>query len=226
MPEMKSKSIRTLEKKMEDLEPGSLRFQVLEAARNFKSSWISLGQILYTVYKDKMYKEWGYMSFEAYCKSEVGIHQQTAGKLLHSYYFLEKSEPEWLKSVQARETADPKAIPAFDAVNALRLASKRQELSQEDYQEFKKSVFEEGCEGKEVTKQLGLRLRSIREEEDPQKAREERRQKTLRRLVATVRALQREVVAGRLVSDKTAREMEKLITFLDAEIGEAAAAGE
>lgn len=220
MSELKSKSIRNLEQKMENLEPGSLRYQVLESAKNFKASWISLGQILYTVYKDKMYKEWGYMSFETYCKGEIGIHQQTAGKLLHSYSFLEKEEPEWLKSVQSEEVKDPKNIPAYEAVNVLRLAAKRQELSEEDYQEFKKSVFEDGREGKDVKKQVGLRLRSIREEEDPQKAREERRTKTLRRLVATIKALQREVSAGKLVSEKVGHEIEKLVGFLDEEIGE------
>ncbi|MDD5019057.1 MAG: hypothetical protein PHH75_05805 [Candidatus Omnitrophica bacterium] len=220
MSDLKSKSIRNIEQKMEGLEPGSLRYQVLAASKNFKSSWINLGQILYTVYKDKMFKEWGYMSFEAYCKGEIGVQQQTASKLLHSYYFLEKNEPEFLKSVQSEETPQPKSIPALDAVNVLRLAAKRQELTEDDYQEFKKSVFEDGRDGKEVKKQVGLRLRSIREEEDPQKARAERRAKTLRRLAATIKALQREVVYGHLVSDKTAQEIEKLIGFLDQEIGE------
>jgi hypothetical protein len=197
-----------------------LRYQVLEASKNFKSSWIGLGQILYTVYKDKIFKEWGYMSFEAYCKGEIGIQQQTAGKLLHSYYFLEKNEPEFLKTVQSEETPQPKSIPALDAVNVLRLAAKSKELTEDDYQDFKKSVFEDGQDGKEVKKQVGLRLRSIREEEDPQKAQAERRAKTLRRLVATIRALQREAVSSHLVSDKTAKEIEKLIGFLDQEIGE------
>ncbi|MDD5137280.1 MAG: hypothetical protein WC409_01610 [Candidatus Omnitrophota bacterium] len=221
MSDLKSRSIRNLEQKMKGLEPGSLRYQVLESAKNFKSSWIGLGQILYTVYKDKMYKEWGYMSFEAYCKGEIGVHQQTASKLLHSYYFLEKNEPEFLKDVQSQESPDPKNIPAFDAVNVLRLAAKQKELTEDDYQEFKKSVFEDGKEGKEVKKQVGLRLRSIREEEDPQKAQSERRARTLKRLMATVKALQKEAVYGHLVSDKTAREIEKLIGFLDQEIGEA-----
>ena len=83
-----------------------------------------------------------------------------------------------------------------------------------------KSVFEEGREGKEVKKQVGLRLRSIREEEDPQKAREVRRVKTLRRLLATVKTLQKEVTYGHLVSDRTAKELEKVVEYLTTEIGE------
>ena len=216
----KSKSIRTIEEKMAKIEPGSLRYQALECAKNFKASWISLGQILYAVYKDKMYKEWGFQAFEAYCKAEVGIKQQTASKLLHSYYFLEKNEPEFLKSVQSQEEVEPKKIPALDAVNVLRLAANNKELSEEDYQDFKKSVFEDGKEGKEVKKQVGLRIRSLREEVDPKKAREERRQSTLRRLLSTVRTLQKEVVGGNLVSDRTAKELEKVVAYLMSEIGE------
>lgn len=215
---MKSKTIRTIEEKMAKIEPGSLRYQALEAARNFKASWIGLGQILFTVYKDKMFKEWGFQAFEAYCKAEVGIHQQTASKLLHSYYFLEKNEPEFLKSVRSEEDVEPKKIPVLDAVNVLRLAANNKELSEEDYQDFKKSVFEDGKEGKEVRKQVGLRLRSLREEIDPKKVREQRRESTLRRLLATVKTLQKELVGGNLVSDRTAKELEKVVAYLEGEI--------
>jgi len=220
MDAIKSKSIRNLEQKMAAIEPGSLRYQVLDASRKFKSSWIELGQILYTVYKDKHFKTWGYLSFEAYCQSEVGIQKQTAGKLIHSYYFLEKDEPEILKGIHSDGSTAPKNIPSLDAVNVLRLASKNKELTEDDYQDFKKSVFQDGKDGKEVKKQVGLRLRSLREEEDPEKARALRRTSTLRRLYATLRTLEKEVHAANLVSDRTAKEIEKLLGYLESEIGD------
>ncbi len=219
--EIKTKSIRTIEQKMSEIEPGSFRYQVLDAARNFKSSWISLGQILYTVYKDKMFKEWGYMTFEAYVKAELGLQKQTAGKLLHSYYFLEKSEPQFLKSVQAKQDLELKSIPSVDAVNVLRLAANNKEFTEDDYQDFKKNVFEDGVDGKEMKKQVGLRLRSIREEDDPEKARFERRNQTLRRLYATLRTLEKELYTAKLVSERTAKELEKLLGYVEAEMGEA-----
>ncbi|MGE5279331.1 MAG: hypothetical protein ACM3L6_01120 [Deltaproteobacteria bacterium] len=211
-----------IERKMAELEPGSLRYQVLAGARDFKASWIGLGQILYTVYKDKYFKEWGYTTFEAYCKGEVGIQQQTASKLLHSYYFLERQEPDFLRAVhQDKDGVEPRNIPSVEAVNVLRLAAQNKELTEDDYRELKKSVFEEGREGKEVKKQVGLRLRSLREEEDPQKARAQRRQQTLRRLLGTLRNLQKEAVYGHLVSEGTAQELEKLCVSLDRELTEA-----
>jgi len=218
----KSKSVEKIERRMADLEPGSLRYQVLASARDFKTSWIGLGQILYTVYKDKFYKEWGYAAFEAYCKTEVGIQQQTASKLLHSYYFLERSEPEFLRSVhQEKDGIEPRSIPSMEAVNVLRLAAKNKELTEDDYRDFKKSVFEEGKDGKEVKQQVGLRLRSLREEEDPEKARASRRQQTLRRLLSTLKSLQKEVSYGHLVSDRTGKELEKLCVSLSSELDEA-----
>ncbi len=218
----RSRSLEKIERRMAELEPGSMRYQVLASARDFKASWIGLGQILYTVYKDKCYREWGYTTFEAYCKAEVGIQKQTASKLLHSYYFLERHEPEFLRAVhQEKDGVEPKAIPGMEAVNALRLAAKNKELSEDDYLGFKRSVFEEGREGKEVKKQVGLRLRSLREEEDPEKARAQRRQQTLRRLLSTLKGLQKEAVAGRLVSARTARELEKVCSSLAQELAEA-----
>lgn len=216
---LRSKSLRNIERKMETVEPGSLRYNVLEAVKSFKSSWIGLGQIIYTVYKDKMFKEWGYLTFEAYCKAELGLQKQTASKLLHSYYFLEKHEPQFLKTVQADEAVDPKAIPTVDAINVLRLAANNKTLTEEDYQEFKKNVFEEGKEGKEVKKQMGLRLRSLREEEDPQKAREERRIRALKRLYSTAKTLQKELMYGNFITDKTAKELDRFLTCLQSEIG-------
>lgn len=215
---MKSRSILNLEEKMTHVEPGSMRYNVLDAARNFKSSWIALGQILYAVYKDKIFKEWGYTTFEAYVKGELGMQKQTASKLLHSYYFLEKNEPGFLKSLRSEELPQPKAVPTVDAVNVLRLAANNKELTEEDYQGFKKSVFEDGLEGKEVKKQVGLRLRSIREEEDPEKARAARRGSTLRRLYATLKTLQKEVGVTHLVSDRTAKELERLLGYLESEM--------
>ncbi len=216
---LKSRAMDKIERRMQAIEPGSLRYQVLESAKNFKSSWITLGQMLYTVNKDKLYKEWGYLTFEAYCKSEIGIQKNTASKLLHSYYFLEKDEPQFLKSIHAKSDLDPKIIPGVDAVNALRLVAKNRELSEGDYEDFKRGVFDEGREAKDIKREIGLRLRSLREEEDPRKTREERRGKTVRRLIATVRSLQKEVVIGKFVSERTARELEMLLEHLQAEVG-------
>ncbi|MBF0216569.1 MAG: hypothetical protein HQL30_06195 [Candidatus Omnitrophica bacterium] len=68
--EQKTKVIRDIESKMDELDPESLRYKVLDGAREFKSSWIKLGQALYTVWKDKHFRGWGYAEFEVYTKKK------------------------------------------------------------------------------------------------------------------------------------------------------------
>src|SRR4030042_972155 len=121
MPALKTRSLQEIEQRMQGVDQSSLRYKVLESVKNFKTSWIELGQALYSVWKDKLYKEWGYSTFEAYTAKEIGIKKTTAMKLLRSYYFLEKEEPAYLEKDYA-EAGKVASIPSYDAVNVLRLA--------------------------------------------------------------------------------------------------------
>ena len=155
----KSKSIRNLEDRMGNLEPDSLRFRVLDAAKSFKSSWIELGQFLFTVYKDKLYRDWGYQTFEAYCGKEIGIRQNTAVKLLKSYSFLEKEEPEYVKP-EAMSERKPDRIPSFEAVNSLRLAHENERVSEDQYEDLRQDILEEAKEDSEIKKKIKYILKS------------------------------------------------------------------
>ena len=159
----KSKSVQRMEEQMGTLSPESLRYRVLECARNFKSSWIELGQYLYAVYKDKLYRDWGYGTFDAYCAKEIGIRQPTALKLLKSYYFLEKEEPDYLKRQSAsREEGKSSSgapagttdVPSLDSVNALRLARQSEKISEKDYEKIRQDVLDKGQEAAEVKKKI------------------------------------------------------------------------
>ena len=121
MARLTTKSLSNIERRMDESSGDPIRRRMLECAKNFKTSWIDLGQSLYSVWKDKLYKDWGYMTFEAYTAKEIGIKKQTAMKLLKSYYFLEKEEPVMLDKERA-EGASPAALPNYESVNVLRLA--------------------------------------------------------------------------------------------------------
>src|ERR1700752_2981475 len=99
----------------------ALREKVVEVAKKYKATWIELGQYLFTIYKDKLFKTWNYLSFETYCMKELGIKQLTASKLLKSYEFLEKEEPRITAHTYVEET-EPKKMPNYESVNLLRLA--------------------------------------------------------------------------------------------------------
>jgi len=156
---VKPKSIQNIETRMEGLNPDSLRYQVLDSAKNFKSSWIELGQYLSSIWRDKLFKDWGYLTFEAYCAKEVGIRQTTAVKLVKSYFFLEKEEPDFLKRESLDERKPPQ-IPALESVNALRLAKASEKLSDKDYDALRTDVLESPKEETEVKKKIRYILKN------------------------------------------------------------------
>ncbi len=129
---------RHIEKIMEELDPASERYQVLDTAKRFKSSWVELGDKLLRVSSNTMYREWGYQSFEDYCVQEIRIRKQTAEKLTLAYRFMERHEPALLAS---RE--EPRPLPDFRTVDLLRQAKEEKGFSDEEYATLRKSAVEE-----------------------------------------------------------------------------------
>jgi hypothetical protein len=216
LEEHKTKSLKNIEEKMEGLDVDSLRYHVLESAKNFKSSWIELGRSLYAVWKDKKYKEWGYTGFEAYAAREIGIRQQTAMKLLKSYYFLEKEEPQYLKD-EYSSAALPANIPGYESVNLLRQAKNNKNLDEEDYSDFKKEVFEKGRDPRDLKKSLGVIIRQ-RQELDPEAAALKRRNAVLNRLLGQLKSLKQEVQALKLLPAPLIRDLDELIRGVGQEV--------
>ncbi|MBI3615411.1 MAG: hypothetical protein HY211_02725 [Candidatus Omnitrophica bacterium] len=216
MPE--SKAIKQLEDRMAGLEPGTLRRETLEAAKRFKSSWIELGRMLWTIWKEKRFREWGYLTFDAYCAKEVGIRPATAKKLLHSYYFLEKEEPTLLRKL-TEETA-PANLPNPDSVNLLRLLEKKQEVSPEGYQRVRSYVLEKGKEAPEVRREVRALLDAA--QPDPAAARAARRQALIRRMIGTLKGLKMELASSNMLPKKLLAEVEAIARKLEESIEEEA----
>lgn len=123
---------------MEQLDPQSQRYQVLDSARRFKSSWVELGEQLLKVSSRRLFQDWGYASFEDYCSREVRIKQPTAQKLTLAYRYLEQEEPQLL----ARR-AEFKPLPDYRSVDLLRQARETPELAEEDFRKLRRTVLEE-----------------------------------------------------------------------------------
>ncbi len=213
---MKPKSLENIEKKLEEMNPESLRYHILENAKSFKTSWIELGRALYTVTKDKLYKEWGYTSFEIYTAKEIGIRKQTAMKLLRSYYFLEKEEPAYLKQDYVKE-ADASRIPSYEAIDVLRQAKNKKTLDANDYSNLKKEIFEKGKDAREAKKNLTSLIRE-RQELEPEEAREKRKFATVRRFVGMLKSIKEEMEIAKLLPAPLLKEAAELIRKLEEEV--------
>lgn len=209
MAEVRTKSMKKIEEKMAGTNTESMRFQVLQNAKSFKSSWIGLGQALYTVWKDKLYRDWGYIKFEAYTAKEIGIRKQTALKLLKSYYFLEKEGPQYLKNKPGEET-DARAVPTYESVDALRLANKKRGIDQADYERLKNDVLTRGKDASEVKKDLTAIIKE-REELEPEEARKKKKTALLRRFMSTLMSLSKELRITRVLPAEITKDIDKLI---------------
>jgi len=217
MEGQKPKSLRNIEEKMASLEEGSLRYHVLESAKNFKSSWIELGRSLYSVYKDKLYKTWGFSTFDAYTLKEIGIKKPTAMKLLRSYYFLEKEEPGYLKK-DYTESVEAAKLPSYEAIDLLRKAKDKKTLDDEDYSKLKQDVFEEGKDTQQIKKDLTALILQ-REELEPEEAYQKKRVATLKRFLGSLKGLKQEAEVFKLLPIGLIKEAQELIKKIEAELG-------
>lgn len=210
---MNTKTIDRIQHRMEGLEEDSIRYKILESAKNFKSSWISLGQALYSVWKDKLYKDWGYMTFDAYTSKEIGIKKMTAMKLLKSYYFLEKEEPGYISQDSA-----PANLPTYEAVNVLRLARNKNAIDGSDYATLKRDVFQNGKDAREVKKDLTVLMKQ-REELEPEEARRRRKESVIKRLLSALKTLKTDIEASKMLPAATIKEVSNLIHKIELELG-------
>ena len=208
----KTKSILNIEERMSELEPGSLRHKVLSSAKNFKSSWIELGQCLFGVYKDKLFKDWGYLTFEAYCAKEIGVRQNTAMRLLKSYSFLEREAPTFLKR-ESLNHATPRKIPSLESVNALRLARQSDRISEEEYGELREEVLEEGREDSDVKKKIRYILNSHPKRWEAGDL-DQKKESVLRKTISAFRSMKAELAEFEFPA-KLIKEIDSLIDHLE-----------
>ena len=199
-------------KKNESMIDNAIRERVLQFSREFKTSWIKLGQSLYTVWEDKLFHAWGHEKFEHYCKNEVGLKKEISLKLLKTYFFIEQEEPNYLKEDFA-EDREPVKVPGFEEANVLRLARQKKELTKDDYNAIRKAIFEKGKDASGARKDL-TQLMKERKEVDPDEERDLRQQAALRKLLNSLKLFKKDSEALKLLPDDILEEargfMEKL----------------
>jgi len=216
MSNIHNSALGNIEQKIRDTADNPLRQHVLENARDFKRSWIELGRSLYSVWKDKLYKEWGYQDFDNYTTKEIGIRKQTAMKLLRSYFFLEKEEPGYLKE-SISEDAKAVNVPSYESVDLLRLAKEKKDLDGEDYANLKEAVFQKGKDSREIKKDLTSLIRQ-RQELEPEEAWEKKRQTSIKRFIGILKSLKDEIKGSKMLSASLVQDADAFIRRLESEL--------
>jgi len=214
---MKTKIIEKIERKMEELDEKSIRYKILKDAKTFKTSWIDLGQTLYEAWKRKMYKDWGFEEFDSYLKKEIGIRKETALKLLRSYSFLEREEPQYLKK-EHNEGQQTVAVPSYESVDILRKAKQKEEITDSEYGAIRKYVLVDGKDEKQVKKDI-TELLKRKEEDSPFEARRKKRIIILKRTISSLKSLKREVALTKMLPDKIIKDVDRIILEIEQKLG-------
>lgn len=214
---MRQELMSSVEGKVDYVDTASFREQVQDVAKRFKTNWIELAKHLYTVKKDKLFKGWGYVDFDEYCAKEISIKKQTAFKLLNSYHFLTREEPQFLVAENLQKKK-PDRLPDYEAVNILRKAKANKELKETDYKQLREDVFERASEPRELGKQFRSMIWAAKDI-DPEQERADRRMVSIKRLLSTFRTLKKEAEILKLLPGEIIKEAENVVASIEAVIG-------
>jgi hypothetical protein len=197
-----------------------LRKKTAEAVKRHKASWVELGQFLYSIHHDKLFKSWGYLTFEAYVNKELRLKSATAGKLLKSYQFLEKEEPRFVKQAVSDEEEDvAKPVPHYESVNLLRLARQNKNITPAEFADIREAVLVKAQEPQEVRSQVKKILaESI--DEDSEEAARNRKKSKLRRLISLLSGAKRELESEGMVPKFLIKQIDDLTQKLEDQLGE------
>ena len=158
--------------------------------KKFKGNWLELARFVSVVHSRRAFVQWGFITFDSYCTRELKLRKQTVEKLMRSYYFLEREEPDYLRSADARP-AD------YESVNILRRARARKQLPPEAYTHLRASVLEDGLPPKELTQRHQDILRPGGEPPEPERERREALKRVLSSLKNTQQVLEtRDLMPG------------------------------
>jgi len=193
-----------------DMNPSAIRDRVQKATLDFKNSWRNLAQALYTVFNDKLYRNWGYDKFDQYTEKEVHIRKHTAMKLIRSYAFLESEEESlYIADESENKSSEDRPSLTLEAADILRKAKKS--LDADGYQKVKKGIIQEGKESREVKKDLSALIMRRRKDINPEEERTKHRKITINRFLGTLRAFKNEIELLKILPGTVAEEIDHLL---------------
>ncbi len=214
---MTSKTLAEIDSLMEDLEPESLRFHVLDAVKRFKGNWLELGRFVSAVEKQGVFRDWGFATFDSYCTRELKLKRPTVVKLLNSFRFLKKEEPEFLSTALSAGEKPP--LPDYESVNILRQARAKKAITGEDYARLRSAVFEDEVPAKEVGQQYRGLLQTAREAAlDPEEAYLRKRKEALKRVLGSLRTIRNTVELSHLLPAPGLESLKNLIAQVENEL--------
>lgn len=208
---MGTSSLQRIDRQLEELDPESLRAQVLISLRCFRSSWVELGRLLTEVAYGGDYKDWGYDDFEVYCARELGLKKPTVKKLMVSYNYMKSYEPDRL---ERKPEADGYDVPDYQTVDLLHKMRGREDLPEEDKSRIHEMAFDGGGDETDLRRELRERMRG--DDGDGIADANRTRRRELDDILRTARQLRKKVAQARSVPDGVKDRIESALLELEA----------
>lgn len=209
---MSANVIAKIDKQLEELDPMSLRYQVLVSLRKFRSSWVELGKLLTDVAYGGDYKDWGYDDFEVYCASELGLKKPTVKKLMVSYNYMKSYEPDRLRDESVSEKGYD--VPDYQTVELLKKAREREDIAEDEKEELHRMAFESNTDEGVLRKEIRDRMRPA-DPEDIDRANFNRRRE-IEGILRVARNLRTKIAEARSVPDSIKSKVEEVLVELEA----------
>ncbi len=212
---MSVSTMKKIDNRITQLQPGTLRHQVMTALRQFRASWVELGKLLNQVVYGGDYKEWGYDDFEVYCARELGLKKPTVQKLMSSYNYMKKYEGDRLQNYEEEDdrSAVPQ-IPDFQTVELLDRVRSRDEVPEEKINELHRRAFSGEGEEAEFRRELRQCLRPT-VSDDEERGREKGGKSELGPVLKAARELRRCLLATRAVPGGLKERLERCLVELE-----------
>lgn len=193
-----------------------MREDILEFSKDFKTSWVRLGQSLYSIYRDKHYHAWGFEKFEHYTEKEVGIKKSLAMKLVKTYIFLEEDEPAYLDGA-FKDERDAMQVPGYEEIAVLRSAKRNKELNKDDYKQLRTAIFEKGKSAGDARKDLTAMMKE-REVLDPDEERDKRNLASVKKFMTALSTFKKDMETLKLLPDEILEKTKELMSTLEAQL--------
>ncbi len=205
-----SQAEQDIRRRMQDHADDPKRVEVLDRAGRFKRSWVELGESLADVRGQDTFDQWGFSSFNEYCRKELHLRRATADKLTASFGYLTEHAPHIL----ARDGV-VEQIPHQDTVSALAKARETKGLPGQMFEAIQADVFSEDVSPSSLARKFKEAIGDSETQEQGESKKAQRAETLARRLADLLADLQSSL-PNTLAAD-VEEQLGRLITYLNEE---------
>jgi hypothetical protein len=104
-----------------------VRESVLSNLQELKSAWVQLGTSIIAVQIPRLYRTFGYETFEEYCEKELKLHRATVYEIINSTLLMMRYKPDVYKKLMAGQKEADKTLPSYHSLALLKINQRQLE---------------------------------------------------------------------------------------------------